>query len=60
MTMIRASIAIDDCSKKKSNSVSFSGKVNKVYTNFSLQDVASHLKHLSSFSDQELYLTAGL
>jgi len=29
MTMIRASIAIDDCSKKKSNSVSFSGKVNK-------------------------------
>ncbi|CAD6212489.1 unnamed protein product [Miscanthus lutarioriparius] len=34
-TMIRASISMDDCSssesKKKSNSVSFTGKVNKVY-----------------------------
>lgn len=33
--MIRASISIDDCSssesKKKANSVSFTGKVNKVY-----------------------------
>ena len=44
-TMIRASISMDDCSssesKKKSNSVRFTGKVNKVYTYFSLHDVTS-------------------
>jgi hypothetical protein len=57
-TMTRASISTDGCSssepKKKSHSVSFAGKANKVNNmpilRFNFQDVRGlHSKHLSSF-----------